>query len=160
MLEQNLYERWLKKQQAAEYFAKNGTTLSGIPVKILDLPNGWLGKIFGPYPRPKRADCETESEYRRGLRSHEAYQANLEYFWVIPYYVWSAKSIGGNDYQKIETECFEYARDQTNIYDPERSIVDGVWYDRPDIYDARLRYKARLDAKFMVDKKLYLSNQK
>jgi len=157
MLEQNLYERWLKKQQAEEYWAKNGTTVSGTPVKILDLPNGWSGKIVGPYPRPKRADSENEAEYRRSLRYHDAYRADLDYFWVIPYFVWSAKSITGNDLQKIETECFAYTGNLANIYNPDKSLVDGIWYDRSDIYDARVRYKAKLDAKFEADKQLYLS---
>ena len=85
--------------------------------------------------------------------------ADLEYFWIIPYYVWSSKSINGNNFEAIEAQCFAHASNPTSIYDPDRSLVDGVWYDSPDIYAARLRYKAELDTKFEADKSAYLASQ-
>ena len=40
---------------------------SGFRVKKLNLPNGWVGRVFGPYDKPKLRENETDSERIPGL---------------------------------------------------------------------------------------------
>ena len=160
MSPKNLYENWLKRENAREYWNAHGTTHYGITVKELSLPNGWVGRIFGPYDKPKLREDETdiEAEYRTLRRNHVSFEAKLEYFWIIPYWAWSYKSFEGNDLNAIQKQCLAHAENKDNIYDPERSLVDGVWFYREDLEKALIVFKKKLDTQFQKDKENYLIN--
>ena len=160
MPKENLYEDWLKRENAKEYWNAHGTTYYGIPVKELNLPNGWVGRIFGPYDKPKLRENETDIDrkYRALRRSHVSFKAELEYFWIIPYWVWSVKSFEGNDINEIQKCCLAYAENKANIYYPEKSLVDGIWFNREDLAKARTAYKEKLDKQFQKEKETYLMN--
>lgn len=158
MSKQNLFENWLKRENAKEYWNTHGTTYYGIPVKELKLPNGWVGRVFGPYDKPKLREDETdiESEYRALRRNHVSFRAELEYFWIIPYWAWSTKSFEGNDINKIQENCLAHAENKVNIYDPNESLVDGIWFNREDLKKARIAYKEKLDKQFQKEEETYL----
>lgn len=158
MPKENLYENWLKREKARKYWNANGTTHYGISVKELNLPNGWVGRIFGPYDKPKLREYETDTdrEYRTLRRYNVSFKADLEYFWIIPYWIWSAKSFEGNDINKIQKRCLAYAENKANIYNPAKSLVDGVWFNREDLAKARIAYKEKLDKQFQKEKEAYL----
>lgn len=155
---ENLYENWLKRKKSEEYWNAHGTTYYGIPVKELQLPNGWVGRVFGPYDKPKLRANETDIErkYRTLRRNRVSFKAYLEYFWIIPYWVWSAQSFEGNDINEIQKCCLDYAENKANIYDPEKSLVDGVWFNRMELAQARIAYKEKLDKQFQTEKQNYL----
>jgi hypothetical protein len=160
MSPKNLYENWLTRENAREYWNAHGTTHYGITVKELSLPNGWVGRIFGPYDKPKLREDETniEAEYRTLRRNHVSFEAKLEYFWIIPYWPWSFKSFEGNDLNAIQKQCLAHAENKDNIYDPEQSLVDGVWFDKENLEKARIIYKEKLDKQFQKEKENYLIN--
>lgn len=158
MIKQNLFETWMKRNRIHEYWATHGKTEYGVQVKVLELPNNWIGWIIGPDTSPKREDYETSSDYEEALFFYPAYSATLEYYWIIPYFVWSAKNLHGNNLEELESQCLAIANNK-NIYDPDRSRVDGEWVDRENLYAARVRYKEKLDAQFEAEKKAYFSTQ-
>ena len=58
---ENLYEAWLKKEVRLAFEREHGTTLSGVSLATVELPNGWIARITGPC-EPMPRDC-FESDY-------------------------------------------------------------------------------------------------
>lgn len=151
----DLFVRWMKSQETRTYWEQHGKTKGGIPIKLLNLDNAWTAKVIGPYPSPERSDYDTLKDYRWAKKYHKPFRADMEYYYIIPYWVWCTKQFEGMTLEEVEAKCREYASDQKNIYDPDRSLVNGIWCDRKDIAAARQRYKAELDAQFEKERQEY-----
>ena len=139
-------QQWMRRQSAIQFMRDNGFTRSGTPVTVQDLENGWTAIITGPLPPPKRSDFDELTDYRWAKKYHEPFRAEMECYRIIPYTIWAATQFGGQTFEEVETKCRDHAADRSKIYDPDRSLLDGVWIERPFIDEARRKKKDRMDA--------------
>ena len=156
---ENLYEAWLKKEARVAFEREHGTTLSGVSLATVDLPNGWIARITGPW-EPMPRDCfESDYAYRKAKKLHKAYEAHLE-IRRIDGRLWASTSLEADSYEEALALSQAYASDRSNIYDPDRTLIDGRWVDRADIPEALEESKRRQDEKFERDKQEYLRARK
>jgi hypothetical protein len=156
---ENLYEAWLKKEARLAFEREHGTTLSGVSLATVDLPNGWIARITGPW-EPMPRDCfESDYAYRKAKKLHKAYKAHLEIS-RIEGRLWTSTSFEADSYEEALALSQAHASDRSNIYDPDRTLIDGRWVDRADIPEALEEWKRRQDEKFERDKQEYLRARK
>ena len=153
-MRENLYEAWLKKEARLAFEREHGTTLSGVSLATMDLPNGWIARITGPW-EPMPRDCfGSEYAYRKAKKLHKAYWSELETS-RIEGRLWNATSFEADSYEEALALSRAHASDRSNIYDPDRSWIDGRWVDRADIPEALEEWNRRQDEKFERDKQEY-----
>jgi hypothetical protein len=155
---ENLYEAWLKKEARLAFEREHGTTLNGVPLATVELPNGWIARIVGPC-EPMPRDCfESDYAYRKAKKLHKAYTAHLEN--NREGRLWTSKSFEADSYEEALALSQAHASDQLNIYDPDRTWIDGQWVDRADIPEALEERKRRQNERFERDKQEYLRARK
>jgi hypothetical protein len=158
-MDENLYEAWLKKEARLAFEREHGTTLDGVSLATVDLPNGWTARITGPW-EPMPRDCfESDYAYRKAKKLHKAYNADLEIS-RIEGRLWGTKSFEADSYEEALALSRAHASDRSNIYDPDRTWIDGRWVDRADIPGPLEAWKRRQDEKFERDKQEYLKARK
>lgn len=156
---ENLYEAWLRNEARLAFERKHGTTRSGVPLATVDLSNGWIARITGPW-KPMPRDCfETDYAYRKAKKLHKAYKADLTFF-IIEGRAWSSRSFETDSYDEALALSQAHASDRSNIYDPDRSWINGRWVDRADIPEALQEWKRHQDEKFEHKKQEYLRARK
>jgi hypothetical protein len=155
----NLYELRLKRKRCRAYWRKHGATTAGTPVKLYKFPNGWQGVIFGPY-EPMPRDCfDTNYQYIKAKKAFLPFHANLSFFYIIKDYPWTSGQFEGLTFNEVYEKCLAFTSKKSNIYDPERSLIDGVWFERDNIEAARLEFKQKLEQQAIVDKAAYLRDK-
>jgi hypothetical protein len=102
---------------------------------------------------------ESDYAYRKAKKLHKAYKAHLEIS-RIDGRLWTSTSFEADSYEEALALSQAHASDRSNIYDPDRTLIDGQWVDRADIPKALEESKRRQDEKFERDKQEYLRASK
>jgi len=157
MFPKNLYAAWLKQQERKAYEAEHGVTMRmGVPVYEFD-SNGWEIRITGPWESPQRENYETDDDYQFVLDEFKPFNVDMSYY-IVEDRLWCSHQFSAVNLAAAKEQAIDYAANPDNLYDPERTLIDGQWVERAQIPEALQAWSKKRKEMLEAHKRYYLRN--